>query len=1751
MRIITKFLLFSLVLLISLGTISATDNSTVLQDNLAQELTQQQDSNYIETSTQLIDNNVQTSEKTIEKNKDITQNNVTKKTAVTITVTDDNYDEFFRHEEGKTYPESTEMIRKGDILNLKGSFYNKQFMVDKNITFTSLNKDAKLYNCTVYIMGEGASGSTVSNLDIFNEGTLIRGIQVKNASNLTVKDNHVVTYGLRSYGFVADYMNDSTIESNYFERDGDDWRYIAFVIGKSHHNTIRNNSVITGANGIYLSIYGSYEADFVGGACDYNLITGNKINARGYITSWCYTIQVMGAYNTVTYNTVTGGFRGISTQDYVSNYIAYNEVHAINEGIYACENATVIYNNVEVNESATGITIGSDNVFVTNNTIVAEGGYGINIDGNNALIVNNNITSTGNCGIYSKGQYHGIIIDNNRITSNKEGILFKKQTRTKKINDIYVNKNTIISDSDYAINFEEAGAFNAEDVNVTVTSSNVLTSAKGRGTIAYLPPSNTNSTTQLDSDQHINITAQNYNSWFTNSIANNEIQQNATVTLIGTFNNCNFTFNKKVHLIGQNCVINEGTITLTGDSHESTITNIKIVNNDKTVTRHGIALLEVNNFEITNVEIKNYADYESIGIFLYGSNGGTIKNNKITTSGDYVNDAILAYGSDANIIHNNSLNLNQSSLRLEYDDSIMFNEKIGSVTEVLHNHGIMLLYSSNNNIQKNNVKVTSQFKSYTFPENDCKNSVVGIDVYFDSHRNVINNNNINITSYGPFVYGIGVLGGQWGSSILTSNATANEYRNNTVNLEGGYYATGFIAGRNSIDTIVESNVFNVHVTKDNKRLGDYGHAIVLENSTTSYVYNNKINAEASSLYTIELYDSNNNNIVNNTITSRGTNPYGIAAYRAVNNTVILNNFSLNKENLGESTSAYHADTIDVGDEAIMFSSASSNNNISNNTIRTNTNTTVKLTEECTDNYVMYNSLVANNTVADESVLDLGTSNTVSNNFVYYVNATIDPVEIYVGDYVKLLAHINTTSTDNTNLTVTFKINNVVLGTNKVVNGKSNFTYTKTLLMTPGNLAIEAIVSGTNFQNKTAVSTLKIYKNPEKTTVTLNKVLAKVGTKAVLTAEVKTTNGYIVDSGKVAFYMDNVLLETVDLKLGSASCNYTVASNAPNIIHNITANYLGDKEYEKSSASNILGVQSISNINISNYTATLGDNVNIKLDVMSGSKKVDSGSVVVFINNINLAEAKITKGTVNTNIKIPTTFDKGTYNLIIVFEGNDTLSEAMNKSKITLKPMTPVLHYNTTWVDIGETASLQLVVDNGATGDDLCLADGGNVSVKLNGEYLKDSKGNIIYGVLNKGKLTFTFTAPSQLSGTQNITFDFGGNSKFSSASKTFTNALGIGKINTIVTLDKIATVAANNNVTLTGRFTDESGKAISNSNVRIFINGVKYLARTDKNGYYNLSVKVTTPGINNVTYGYGGNAKYNAYEKNTTFTVGKQNVIVTVDAIKEVPAGTNVTITGKFTDDAYKAIGNSVVHAYINGNKYIARTDKTGKYTFSVLVKNVGINNLTVGYGGNVKYNAYDVNKTFNVGKQNVIVTVDAIKVVPAGTNVTITGKFTNNLGNALSNSNVRLYVNGVKYYAKTDKYGKYTLSVLVTNVGINNLTAGYGGSAKYNEYNINTTFTVGKQDVIVTHNKISDVKVGKNVTITGKFTNNLGKAISNSNVKIVINGVKYFSRTDSTGTYTFTYQTTTTGINNVTVGYGGSAKYNAYETATTFKVTS
>ncbi|MEE1117507.1 Ig-like domain-containing protein, partial [Methanosphaera sp.] len=622
----------------------------------------------------------------------------------------------------------------------------------------------------------------------------------------------------------------------------------------------------------------------------------------------------------------------------------------------------------------------------------------------------------------------------------------------------------------------------------------------------------------------------------------------------------------------------------------------------------------------------------------------------------------------------------------------------------------------------------------------------------------------------------------------------------------------------------------------------------------------------------------------------------------------------------------------------------------------------------------------------------------------------------------------------------------------------------------------------------------------------------------------TCNNELVDNGLVVIYSNGIKKAEVPINNGKVETPIYLGETGQNTIW---VDYISEDIYSDGNAKKNVTVNAISNnIDLTVSDTRLYENTTFTVTIMDEyGDAVNEGNVTFSIYNSSYI-VPVKDGVAVLTMVIPEEYVSQT--MYINFSGTESIKNSSIKYIINMKGESIVL---LTYDISDNTTTITAIAKN-------------IIGKELNNGYIQFVGPNLIKLVkIENNKAILTIATPTQETA---ITATFRNNPSYEQSSSAITI---VPKKDVLITYEVTGSVSLGANVTITGKFTDVDGKIISNSNVKIMLNGVKYYAKTDSAGMYCFSNQTSVSGINNVSIGYSGNNKYNPYEVNTTFLVGKQDVFVTYNPIVEVPAGTNVSISGTFTTNLGKAVSNSNVRLFVNGVKYLAKTDKNGVYNASILVTAVGVNNLTVGYAGNDKYNSYEINTTFNVGKQNVIVTYDPVMEVPAGTNVTITGTFTTNLGKAISNSNVRVFVNGVKYLAKTDKNGKYNLSVLVTKVGVNNLSVGYSGNAKYNPYEVNSTFNVGKQNVIVTYDPVKEVPAGTNVTITGKFTDNLGKAIVNSNVKIFVNGVKYYVKTDSTGKYSLSVLVTKVGTNNLSVGYSGNTNYNAYETTATFNV--
>ncbi|RAP47408.1 MAG: hypothetical protein BZ135_02190, partial [Methanosphaera sp. rholeuAM6] len=277
------------------------------------------------------------------------------------------------------------------------------------------------------------------------------------------------------------------------------------------------------------------------------------------------------------------------------------------------------------------------------------------------------------------------------------------------------------------------------------------------------------------------------------------------------------------------------------------------------------------------------------------------------------------------------------------------------------------------------------------------------------------------------------------------------------------------------------------------------------------------------------------------------------------------------------------------------------------------------------------------------------------------------------------------------------------------------------------------------------------------------------------------------------------------------------------------------------------------------------------------------------------------------------------------------------------------------------------------------------------------------------------------------------------------------------------------------------------------------------------------------------------------------NTSITVNSIADVQLNDKVTVKGTLTDADGNKLMNTYVTVSVNGVEAFVKTDNKGVYTYTATAKKIGENVVTATYEGTEKYNASTTETTFNVEKGECTITIDDITQAKYGENVTITGTFKNAAGKGIANSNVRLEVNGVVVYAKTNHNGVFTFTTIANKTGENTVVALYGGSQNYNSYNTSTTFTVEKQDLNITVD--SATYADGEFTITGTFKDVTGKALANSKVRVNVNGKIGYAVTNHDGLFNYTAEVAASTIT-YAVGYGGNANYNAFSgTKTTITV--
>ena len=122
-------------------------------------------------------------------------------------------------------------------------------------------------------------------------------------------------------------------------------------------------------------------------------------------------------------------------------------------------------------------------------------------------------------------------------------------------------------------------------------------------------------------------------------------------------------------------------------------------------------------------------------------------------------------------------------------------------------------------------------------------------------------------------------------------------------------------------------------------------------------------------------------------------------------------------------------------------------------------------------------------------------------------------------------------------------------------------------------------------------------------------------------------------------------------------------------------------------------------------------------------------------------------------------------------------------------------------------------------------------------------------------------------GTNNITATYAGNSIYEAVEGEIT--VEVAKAESVISITPIESVTKGETITISGSLKDAKGTAIANAQVKLNINGSPKTLRTNENGEFTHTFKMTKEGTNNITAIFNGNNDYAATETNSTVEVIK------------------------------------------------------------------------------------------------------------------------------------------------------------------------------------------------------------------------------------------------------------------------------------------
>ena len=442
------------------------------------------------------------------------------------------------------------------------------------------------------------------------------------------------------------------------------------------------------------------------------------------------------------------------------------------------------------------------------------------------------------------------------------------------------------------------------------------------------------------------------------------------------------------------------------------------------------------------------------------------------------------------------------------------------------------------------------------------------------------------------------------------------------------------------------------------------------------------------------------------------------------------------------------------------------------------------------------------------------------------------------------------------------------------------------------------------------------------------VFVSRGQSVTLNATLTDDMGNNVSYQNINFYVNGVLVGSVQAVEGYASISYTVPSSG-SVILPVNGTYDGSGDYPINMFIGILETDPFANSTIDiPSNVTLGQEINITGVLRNHEDEALAG---VELNiTIGTETFNVTTNSTGGWIQNFTTNTIGNFNVIVSWAGNSTYDPFTNSSTLIVNKFSPSLTVNVpSNVTVGQTVNI-----NGTL-----LNHSGNPIANTT---LNVTVGNQTFEVTTDDNGVWSLNYTTTVGGRVNVIANWLGNETYSNIT---TNAgFDVNKITTNLTINVPSSVVLGSSgmgqtVTFSSKLTDSAGNPISGATINFYLNR-DFISSTAATGSYANSnfigsAVTDSNGVATIDYTFNQVGRYTTtaeFNGNGSHAIATDSDVTVVSAPTDSRTKTNLQletdengVLATLTDVDGNPIANKKITITINGKTFSGITDTNGQ----------------------------------------------------------------------------------------------------------------------------------------------------------------------------------------------------------------------------------